>query len=421
MLEHSLLEFIQIGKLTIISPRGTMHFGRTPINEPHLDVVVKLTGILTPVKLALYPDRYLGECYMDGTLTIEQGTLTDLLDIIGRNLNLRRRTERNWFAKATTAILRRVSQYNSRRTARRNVAHHYDLSDSLYQQFLDLDLQYSCAYFRDPRMSLEDAQCAKKTHIAEKLLLRSGQRVLDIGCGWGGLALSLARAADVHVTGVTLSKSQLLVAQQRARAEGLENRVTFELLDYRDLKGRFDRIVSVGMFEHVGTPHYSTFFDILSRLLTDDGVAVLHSIGRKDGPNLTSSWIRKYIFPGGYIPALSEVLPAIEQSRLWITDLEILRLHYAQTLRHWRHRFMANVKNLSHIYDEPFFRMWEFYLAVSEMSFRYGDLMVFQAQLSSNIGTVPLTREYMLEQENAISTVQDARSTKTIIRAAALS
>jgi cyclopropane-fatty-acyl-phospholipid synthase len=420
MLQKSLRQLIQIGRLTVIGPDGeTMRFGDVSAENSNLDVIVRLKGSLTLAKLVLHPDLYFGECYVDGTLTIEQGTLSDLLDIIGRNLNLRRSTGRNWFTTAAKAILQRASQYNSLRTARRNVAHHYDLSESLYQQFLDPDLQYSCAYFRDSRMSLEDAQRAKKIHIAAKLLLRSGQRVLDIGCGWGGLALSLARAADVHVTGVTLSKSQLLVAQQRARAEGLEKRVKFELLDYRELNGRFDRIVSVGMFEHVGTPHYSTFFDTISRLLTDDGVAVLHSIGRKDGPSLTSSWIRKYIFPGGYIPALSEVLPAIEQSRLWITDLEILRLHYAQTLRHWRNRFTTNIKSLSGIYDERFFRMWEFYLAVSEMSFRYGDLMVFQAQIARNIGTVPLTRDYIFERENTISTAQNARIRKNVMRESA--
>ena len=299
--------------------------------------------------------------------------------------------------------MRLLLQYNSIHIARRNASHHYDLSNLLYQQFLDPDLQYSCAYFSDPRLSLAEAQDAKKQHIAAKLLLKPGRRVLDIGCGWGGLALSLAQVEKVHVLGVTLSPAQLAVARQRARQAGLEQQVKFALLDYREIKGRFDRIVSVGMFEHVGTPHYSQFFGAVSQLLADDGVALIHSIGRKDGPDVTSSWIRKYIFPGGYIPALSEVTPAIERAGLWITDLEILRLHYAQTLRHWRERFLANRRKVLEIYDERFCRMWEFYLAISEMSFRYGGLMVFQAQLTRRVDVVPLTRDYVSQRNDLLA------------------
>jgi cyclopropane-fatty-acyl-phospholipid synthase len=400
MLQTALHRLIKIGRLTIIGPDSTkMHFGRVPAGEPRLDVIVRLKGSLTPAKLALAPDRYLGEAYMDGMLAIERGTLWDLLDLCGRNLAHERPVRWNWLVQAGKALLRRIYQYNSVRAAGRNVAHHYDLSHALYQKFLDSDLQYSCAYFRDPGLSLDEAQDAKKAHIAAKLLLQPGQRVLDIGCGWGGLALSLAQTENVQVLGVTLSQAQLAIAAQRVRKAGLDQRVRFELQDFREIKGKFDRIVSVGMFEHVGTPHYYRFFDIVSRLLSDDGIALIHSIGRKDGPNVTSAWIKKYIFPGGYIPALSEVIPAIERTGLWISDLEILRLHYAETLRHWRERFLANRPQLSDLHGERFCRMWEFYLAVSEMSFRHGGLMVFQAQLARRVDSVPLTRDYLFEFE----------------------
>ena len=400
MLQKTLSRLIQYGKLTVIGPDGTKSdFGQVPADAPQLDVIVRLKGVLTPTKIAVYPDLYLGKCYMDGALVIEKGSLWDLLDLCGRNLPPKSTTRRNCLVRTTKAILRRLQQRNSLHGARCNVAHHYDLSNILYEEFLDTDLQYSCAYFSGPQLSLAEAQDAKKRHIAAKLLLKPGQRVLDIGCGWGGLALSLAQFENVHVLGITLSPAQLTVAQNRARQAGLEQRVKFALLDFREINEQFDRIVSVGMFEHVGTPHYPEFFRIVSRLLTEDGVALIHSIGRKDGPGMTSAWIRKYIFPGGYIPALSEVVPTIEHSGLWISDLEILRLHYAETLRYWREAFLANREKLSRIYDERFCRMWEFYLAVSEMSFRFGGLMVFQAQLARRIDAVPLTRDYMFNCE----------------------
>lgn len=403
MLQKTLSRLIRYGKLTVIEPDGRKsHFGQVPTDVPRLDVVVRLKGVLTPAKIAVNPDLYLGKCYMDGALVIEKGTLWDLLDICGRNLVPRSATRQNCLVRTSKAILRRLQQRNSLRGARRNVAHHYDLSNVLYEEFLDPDLQYSCAYFSDSRLSLAEAQDAKKRHIAAKLLLQPGQRVLDIGCGWGGLALSLAQLENVHVLGITLSPAQLKVAQNRARRAGLEQRVKFALLDFREINEQFDRIVSVGMFEHVGTPHYPEFFRIVSRLLTDDGVALIHSIGRKDGPDMTNAWIRKYIFPGGYIPALSEVVPTIERSGLWISDLEILRLHYAKTLRHWREAFLAHREKLCRIYDERFCRMWEFYLAVSEMSFRFGGLMVFQAQLARRIDAVPLTRDYMFDCERHV-------------------
>jgi cyclopropane-fatty-acyl-phospholipid synthase len=395
MLKNILDQLIKVGRLTVIWPNGrTCAFGEVVANDPRLDVVVRLSGALTPWKLALNPDLHLGEAYMNGTLVLEQGRLHDLLEICGRNvLQSRRQT---LLARAVGSLLRGLQQQNSLTAARRNAARHYDLAYALYRQFLDDDLQYSCAYFPKSGCSLDEAQRAKKRHIAAKLQLKPGQRVLDIGCGWGGLALSLARAEEVDVVGVTLSPEQLVVAQQRAKSLGLDKRVKFELRDYRELSGKFDRIVTVEMFEHVGTPHYADFFDVLRELLADKGTALLHSIGRMQGPGVTSAWIRKYIFPGGYVPALSQVMPAIERSGLWLTDLEILRLHYAETLHHWRDRFLDHDEGLA---DERFRRMWEFYLTVSEMSFRFGGFMVFQAQLTRQVDAVPITRDYMFEQE----------------------
>ena len=268
---------------------------------------------------------------MAGELVIERGSLWDLLDLLGQNLPFQE-TRSSRLVGAAKGVMRKLQQYNPVPLARRNAAHHYDLSYDLYRIFLDQDLQYSCAYFPEPGLPLEEAQYAKKHHIAAKLLLEPGQRVLDIGCGWGGLALSLAQMEKIEIVGVTLACEQLVIAQQRAREARLEDRVKFELRDYREIKGKFDRIVSVGMFEHVGTPHYPKFFETISGLLADTGVALIHSIGRMKGPDVTSAWIRKYIFPGGYVPALSEVMPAVERAGLWLTDLEILRLHYAQTL-----------------------------------------------------------------------------------------
>jgi cyclopropane-fatty-acyl-phospholipid synthase len=296
-------------------------------------------------------------------------------------------------------LLRRLHQYNPLIRARHNAAHHYDLSDQLYELFLDQDRQYSCAYFRDGSDDLDTAQLNKKRHIAAKLLIRPGARVLDIGSGWGGLALYLASECGADVTGLTLSAEQHKVAIRRAAAAGLSDRVRFYLRDYREEFGHYDRIVSVGMFEHVGVNHYGAFLAKLKALLAPDGVALLHSIGRKDGPGATSPWIRKYIFPGGYVPALSEVLPIVERLKLWVTDVEVLRLHYAETLRAWRGRFERNRIRVRGIYDERFCRMWEMYLVGSEIAFRRQDLIVFQMQLAKAVDTVPLTRDYILDWE----------------------
>ena len=404
MLERKLTRLFKIGRLTVLGlGREPKVFGRLTAGEGALDVVVRIRSRVTALKITLRPELYFGEAYMDGSLTIEKGTLWDLLDLCGRNFaGSDWRNPPHHVLRFARSLMRRLHQANSRHLARRNVAHHYDLSDVLFRHFLDADRQYSCAYFRQPTASLEQAQADKIGHIASKLLLEPGMHVLDIGCGWGGLALALARLADVRVTGITLSTEQAAIAQARVREAGLSDRVSIELRDYRAVEGQFDRIVSVGMFEHVGVPNYPIFFDRLEHLLTGDGVALLHSIGRRDGPGLTGAWVRKYIFPGGYVPALSETIQVIETTGLWVTDLEVLRLHYAETLRHWRARFLQHESLIREIYDERFCRMWEFYLASSEMSFRYDDLMVFQIQLARKVDAVPITRDYMFSSEGAL-------------------
>lgn len=390
---------IRHGSLTVIDARGKPHhFGsKTAVTKP---VTVRLTDPALEWKLGLHPGLYAGEAYMDGTLQMVEGGLYDFIDLVTRNVGFHPLGPAGTLMQRVGLGLRRfIQQRNPLDRSRRNVAHHYDLSRQFYDLFLDADRQYSCAYFPRAGMSLEQAQEAKKRHIAAKLMLKPGCHVLDIGCGWGGMALTLATLADVRVTGITLSTEQLAVARERATAAGLSDRVRFELCDYRELPGRFDRIVSVGMFEHVGAPQYPTFFAKVRDLLADDGIAVLHSIGRAEGPGTTNPWIRKYIFPGGYSPALSEVTPSIEGAGLWLTDLEIWRLHYAETLRHWRERFMAHREKARALYDERFCRMWEFYLAGSECAFRHQGHMVFQAQLARSVDTVPLARDYMLTDE----------------------
>jgi cyclopropane-fatty-acyl-phospholipid synthase len=392
-LQAYLRSVIREGALSVRLPGGqTLEFG----DGSGPPVRVAITSRRWLARIAANPSLGVGEAYMDGGLILEQGGIHDFADLIGRNA--RRRPLKRASALSRWWLDRRL-QANARAAARRNVAHHYDLSVDFYRRFLDADLQYSCAYFDLPGAGLEEAQAAKKRHLAAKLLLGRGQRVLDIGCGWGGLALSLAREADVQVDGITLSTEQLATAQARAEAAGLAGRARFSLTDYRDMAGPYDRIVSVGMFEHVGRPNFQTYFDKIADLLTDDGVAVVHSIGRADGPAFTQPWIAKYIFPGGYIPALSEVLAAVERTDLIVTDVEILRLHYAQTLRCWRERFTAQRGEIASLYDERFCRMWEFYLAISEMAFRHRGHMVFQLQLAKRIAAVPLTRDYIGQAE----------------------
>jgi cyclopropane-fatty-acyl-phospholipid synthase len=396
MLHSMLSRFVRLGRLTVTEPRKPARIygdGSGP------EVAVRI-GRGWAARIALNPDMALGEAYMEGGLVMEQGSLWDLCELIGRNFvdgpppgPLKRALIRAW---------RPLQQWNDRRAARRNVAHHYDLSHELYRRFLDQDLQYSCAYFARPDMTLEEAQLAKKVHIASKLLIEPGMSVLDIGCGWGGMGLELAGRYGADVTGVTLSQEQLAVAKQRASDANLDHRARFSLTDYRDVRGPFDRIVSVGMFEHVGAPQFRTYFQQVARLLTDDGVALIHSIGRRTGPGVTQPWIAKYIFPGGYIPALSEMTAAIEDAGLWITDIEVKRLHYAETLKAWRERFLAKRDEIAALYDERFCRMWEVYLVLSELSFRYGANMVVQVQLAKRVGVVPTVRDYMVDGERAV-------------------
>lgn len=378
------------GHLAVIDTEGrTRDFG-DPRTGP--SVTVRLHDRLLPLRLAFNPSLAFGEAYMNGALTIERGSLRDLLHLATQNLPTLDthpvERVRAWFGRC-------FGQRNHHRRAQANVAHHYDLSAALYDLFLDDDRQYSCAYFARGDETLEAAQEAKKRHLAAKLLLQPGCQVLDIGSGWGGLALEFAKTENVDVTGITLSAEQLKSARGRATAAGLSGQVHFELRDFRDEKDEYDRIVSVGMLEHVGPSDYSTFFEMIARALKPDVVALVHSIGRMGPPGTSDPWLAKYIFPGGYIPALSEVLAAVEKAGLWVTDIEVLRVHYAETLRHWHERFQRRRGEAEAIYDERFCRMWEFCLVACEMLFRNGPLMVFQIQLTHRRDAVPLTRDYL--------------------------
>ena len=399
-LSHMLRRFVRVGKLTVVDAGGATHvFGGT---EPGPEVTFHLHDPKLYRTLFFKPDPTLGEAYMDGTLTFPEGSsLREFLTLFNVNrLSLGSYPLQKVLRRLSRAV-KAVRQYNPVGRAQSNVAHHYDLSRELYELFLDDDLQYSCAYFTEEGQSLELAQLNKKRHIAAKLNLSPGQRVLDIGCGWGGLALHLARHHGVHVTGVTLSVEQHKVARERAAAMGLSDRVDFQLKDYRDLAGPFDRIASVGMFEHVGVGHYDEFFGKVHDLLADDGAAVLHSIGRMSPPSSTGPFLRKYIFPGGYSPSLSEVFERTERNRLWVADVEVLRVHYAKTLNAWHERFQKNRDKVAELYDERFCRMWEFYLLCCEMVFSHGSAMVFQMQLAKDRAAVPLTRDYLYRDEFA--------------------
>jgi cyclopropane-fatty-acyl-phospholipid synthase len=361
-------------------------------------IAARFTSGGAELAVLLEPELKLGEAYMNGTLVMEEGSIADLLELaMGSEYG---HALRWWYPlDALRLAWRWLKQFNLRGRARRNVAHHYDLDERLYALFLDSDRQYSCAYFESPTASLDDAQLAKKRHLAAKLRIEPGARVLDIGCGWGGLALYLAEHTGARVTGITLSQEQLALARVRASERNLDPAVEFRLQDYRDVAEKFDRVVSVGMFEHVGVGFYDRFFKSCAQVLAEDGVMMLHAIGRSEGPGITNPWIAKYIFPGGYIPALSEVLPAVERAGLLVTDIEILRLHYAQTLRAWRERFLAHRETVERLYDGRFVRMWEFYLAAAEMAFTKQNMMVFQIQLTRRQGAVPITRDYIVAEE----------------------
>ena len=362
------------------------------------------------------PELALGEAYMDRRIEFPDDTLLEFLLLADENWKHFSRIPIGATLAGIRFASRRWMQNNSLVTARRNIAHHYDLDERLYRLFLDTDMQYSCAYFESPTAELEEAQWAKKRHLAAKLALKPGQEVLDIGSGWGGLGLFLAENAGVNVTGVTLSSEQHRVSNQRARNQRLDRQVRFELQDYRALDKTFDRIVSVGMFEHVGAARYGEFFRTVASLLKRNGVMLLHAIGRFGPPGATSPWIDKYIFPGVYAPALSEVLAAIERVDLFVTDIEILRLHYAETLRSWRQRFRTHWVEAARIYDERFCRMWDFYLASCEAAFRSGSMMVFQIQVTKNFHAVPLTRDYMFAAEAALSAGSHTRKPREFRR-----
>jgi cyclopropane-fatty-acyl-phospholipid synthase len=398
LLDILLRRIVREGCLTFIDAGGATHrYG----DGRGRQVTVQIADKRLERHLVLDPQLALGEGYMQGRLKMIEGRIYDLLALLLSNIQ--HQPEPRWTRGLVIAryLIRRLMQFNPSGRAQRNVAHHYDINGAIYDLFLDRDRQYSCAYFTEGA-SLEEAQLAKKRHLAAKLAISEGQRVLDIGSGWGGLGLYLAKIAHCEVTGVTLSQEQLRISQERAAREGLSRVARFEFKDYRKVGGQYDRIVSVGMFEHVGVNHYVTFFRKVRDLLADDGTAVIHTIGRSEPPTVTNPFIAKYIFPGGYIPALSEMVAAIERSGLMISDLEVLRLHYADTLRAWRERFLANWDKAAGILDEKFCRMWEFYLAGSETAFRYQNLVVFQVQLVKRIGALPTTRDYMLTDERRL-------------------
>jgi len=403
LLQSMLQRFVKVGTLTVIDHRGVAH---TASGEAGPRATIRFHDGKVARDFLLNPEMKAGEAYMDGRLTFEDGTLRDFLTIYAMNRETLRALP--WQKTLRTAMkrLRRLAPSNSLGRSRRNVEAHYDLSNEMYRLFLDKGLNYSCAYFRDPRATLEEAQIAKLRHIAAKLDLKPGQRVLDIGSGWGSMAIYLAENCGVDVVGVTLSTEQHALATERAAARGLTGRVTFELKDYRDVQGPFDRIVSVGMFEHVGLKNFPAFFGKVASLLKPDGVALVHAIGRKGGPGATGGWVNRYIFPGGYSPALSETMTAIEGARLWVTDIEIWRLHYAETLRNWDERFQANRARAAELLGERFCRMWEFYLIAAEFSFRYGKHMVAQVQLTRQVDTLPLSRDYMLRCEEQLEAAE---------------
>jgi len=404
LLGRFLARLIRTGRLTVYAVDGKDHvFGGI---RPGPDVAIRLHDPSLAWKLVLKPELASGEAYMDGSLTIERGTLREFFDLITSNMGWQPDNPLN----AKNAPIRRIrnflSQYDNSTRARKSVEHHYDLSNELFSRFLDDEMHYSCAYFsaQNPRRNLERAQVEKAEHIATKLLLKPGQTVLDIGCGWGAMALHLHEHFDVDVVGATLSEEQFALASERATDRGVEDHVRFLFQDYRDIEGTFDRIVSVGMFEHVGLPHFRTFFQTIHDRLEPAGVALVHTIGRADGPGITDDWTAKYIFPRGYVPSLSEIMKSIERVGLFVTDIEVQRLHYAYTLEEWQRRFQQQREEIRSLYDERFCRMFEWYLAASEYAFRNMGHVVFQLQLAHRQDAVPLTRDYFTrEAEGAAS------------------
>lgn len=404
LLDTFLKRLIKRGVLTVTHHDGrVVRFGAP---DPGVrDVAIRFTDAGAAGVIARNPRLGAGEAYMDARLAVEQGDVLDLVRLIRANQPWEkggRLEPRGWLRDTVSKTAARADRLNWARRSKRNVAHHYDLDDGLYELFLDARRQYSCAYFTDPAMSLEAAQEAKLAHIAAKLALRPSMRVLDIGCGWGGMAMYLHEKAGAEVLGITLSEEQLRYARAQAEAAGVADNVRFELIDYRAVTGQFDRIVSVGMFEHVGPPHYDEFFRACRNLLREDGAMLLHTIGRMGGPGATDAFTRKYIFPGGYIPALSEIVTASQRARLIATDVETLRLHYALTIRHWYDRVNANAAAIEALYDARFLRLWQFYLAGAIASFEYGGMVNYQVQFARARDALPITRDYLGEAERAL-------------------
>ena len=392
IIKSVLSRVIRKGNLTWIQHDGNVHHYGDGSGEL---IKIRTTKDFSEIKLLLNPSLQFGESYMNGSLIMEEGRIHDLLKLLFSNSKI---DVDHWImdvSRAVRFILNKFNVGNYLSKSKKNVAHHYDLSDQLYDLFLDKDRQYSCAYFNSPNDTLDQAQTNKKELIAKKLLLEKGQNVLDIGCGWGGMASFLSKRSEVNVKGITLSEEQIQYANKRKQTESLHN-VEYKLQDYRNVNETYDRIVSVGMFEHVGTKHYQDFFNKVYDLLNDTGVALIHTIGRLSEPTTNDPWIEKYIFPGGYIPALSETVSKIEKSGLSMTDIQILKFHYAETLKRWRYNFYDNIDKVKEIYDEKFCRMWDFYLSSSQASFEESTLVVFQLQLSKNKKTVPDKRDYML-------------------------
>jgi cyclopropane-fatty-acyl-phospholipid synthase len=406
-LNRLLRGFIKRGEMTVIDADGVRHrfagdTDKGPDGDTLKPVILRIKDKSLYYKLVLNPELHAGEAYMDERVTLEDGsTIRDFLTLFSANRYSLNDQPLQKFIGNFKMLMRRYQQSNRRGEATKNVAHHYDLGNELYKLFLDKNLVYSCGYFIKPNDSLETAQRNKLRLLAAKLALKPGQRVLDIGSGWGDMALYLAQLEEVEVLGVTLSKEQQELSSERAHKMGLSNRVRFELRDYRDVTEKFDRVVSVGMFEHVGVHHYDEFFAKVNSMMPDDGVMMLHSIGHMSPPTTASPWYRKYIFPGGYAPALSEVFQSTERNHLWVTDIEFLRLHYAMTIAHWHKRFEKNREKIVKLYDERFARMWEFYLISAELMFRTGSQLVFQMQLSRTRDAVPIVRDYITDKQRA--------------------
>ncbi|WP_421993787.1 class I SAM-dependent methyltransferase [Roseococcus sp.] len=400
-----LRRFVRRGVLVVRYPDGRLAtYGPGVASAGDLSGGLHIKTDRAARRMAANPSLALGELYMDGEIEPMDGDLHDALDVLTLNQSLSGDPGLTWMLDWGRVAIRRLWQLNPAGLARRRIAHHYDIDEAVYALFLDEDRQYSCAYFPTGTETLEEAQLAKKRHIAAKLKLdRPGLEVLDIGCGWGGMALTLAREYGARVTGITLSQEQLGIARSRVRAAGLEGQVAFELMDYRAWDRPMDRVVSVGMVEHVGINHFGAYFSTIARALREDGVALVHGIGRSTGPGATNPWINRYIFPGGYSPALSEVIPVVEKVGLWATDIEVLRLHYAMTLREWSRRFAAHRDEIRARHTERFCRMFEFYLAGAESAFRHGGLMNWQVQLARSVDALPLSRAYMLEEASRAS------------------